>query len=207
MIVAVIAGLVAAAVSLAAADRLPRLAGYNVETQGTTWPQDAWLLAVAVLGALLVWAQVDATAYLWTLLAAAYFLLIAVVDWRHGLILNITTYPAMLTVIAYHALSGSDWRVVLLGGTLAFGIFYGTRRINPASLGGGDVKLATLIGLLLGFPGVLWALLVGGAGAAAYALWQMVLRDAAATQGMAYGPFLCFGAVVALMVNPFVMIV
>lgn len=78
-----------------------------------------------------------------------------------------------------------------------------TRRRPPGNMGGGmgggDVKLAILLGAIAGVPAVFGALFVavlGGAGAAAMLL---VLRRGAPGSAIPYGPFLAAGGVLALL--------
>ena len=102
-------------------------------------------------------------------IAWGFFALIALIDLRHRLVLNVIVYPALVLALIYHALGGPPPLLhTLLGGGLALFIFGGVAWLRPGDLGGGDVKLALLLGLIFGFPGILWALLVGvGAGGVA----------------------------------------
>jgi leader peptidase (prepilin peptidase)/N-methyltransferase len=70
-------------------------------------------------------------------------------------------------------------------------------------VGGGDIKLAALIGFALGFPEVLWALLVGIGSGGLVALFLLWTRRGDRQTRIAYAPFLCLGAMVALLFNPF----
>ena len=66
--------------------------------------------------------------------------------------------------------------------------------LSRGHLGMGDVKLAGLIGLMLGYPAVINALVVGillGAGAA---LILLATRRANRKSTMAYAPYLALGA-------------
>ncbi len=75
-----------------------------------------------------------------------------------------------------------------------------TAWLQPGNLGGGDIKLALVMGALFGFPSVLLALLVGvGTGAIAAIL---LLRGKGKTAKMAYAPYLCLGAFVILLFSP-----
>ena len=64
-------------------------------------------------------------------------------------------------------------------------------------MGAGDVKLAGVVGLMAGYPGVLAALflgiLLGGAGALAL----LVTRHAGRRSNITYAPYVCLGALVA----------
>ncbi|GMU40661.1 MAG: hypothetical protein AMXMBFR23_15270 [Chloroflexota bacterium] len=63
-------------------------------------------------------------------------------------------------------------------------------------IGGGDVKLAALVGAIAGVPGVLAALTVAVVGGACAAMALMVMRRGSGV--IPYGPFLVAGAVLAL---------
>jgi leader peptidase (prepilin peptidase)/N-methyltransferase len=162
----------------------------------------AELLSAAILA--LLWSQVGPTWKL-TLLAGSYcfFLLIALIDLKYRLVLNVLTYPAMIALLLAHLFAlRTDPRTVLLGGGLAFGIFFLTAYLKPGTLGMGDVKLATLLGVAFGFPGVLWALIVGAGLGGAVAIYLLIWRRVSGLT-MPYAPFLCLGAMVALLYNPF----
>jgi prepilin signal peptidase PulO-like enzyme (type II secretory pathway) len=49
----------------------------------------------------------------------------------------------------------------LLGGAVGFGVFSLLAIIGRGALGMGDVKLAGVIGMMTGYPDVLWALIIG----------------------------------------------
>lgn len=140
--------------------------------------------------------------------AYLYLLLIALIDIKYRLVLNVMTYPAILGVLAGHLLAGDQPFVqVLVGGGMAFSIFFLTAQIKPGQLGFGDVKLATLIGVALGFPAILWALILGTGAAGILTIWLLVGKDASKKTQFPYAPFLCFGAVVALLYTPVFMII
>lgn len=89
----------------------------------------------------------------------------------------------------------------LLGALILGGFYAVLRLVSPAGMGGGDVKLATVIGLLLGWHG--WQeLAVGAASAfvlgAFYALMLIVLRRADGKTRIAFGPWMIAGAVVGI---------
>jgi prepilin signal peptidase PulO-like enzyme (type II secretory pathway) len=132
----------------------------------------------------------------------AFFLLVAVIDLKYRLILNVMIYPAIIAVVLVQLLWGvDDPRYMLVGGMLAFSIFYLTALLKPGQLGSGDVKLAALIGFLFGFPQVLWALLLAVfAGGAAVVILLASKRGTMQTY-IPYAPFLCFGAMAALLLR------
>ena len=128
----------------------------------------------------------------------AYLLLIALIDLKHRLVLNAMTYPAIVVALGAHLLAADQSMAhVLVGGGMAFSIFFLTGWLRPGELGFGDVKLAALIGVGLGFPYILWALLAGTGAAGVAAIWLM-RRGASAKMRIPYAPFLCLGAQAAL---------
>lgn len=72
----------------------------------------------------------------------------------------------------------------------------GAVRPSTRGMGGGDVKLAALLGAIAGVPGVLAALSVAVFGGACAAATLMVMRHGGGT--IPYGPFLAAGAVLTL---------
>ncbi len=90
-------------------------------------------------------------------------------------------------------------------GLLVLGGFYALLRvISRAGMGGGDVKLAALLGFVLGWHG--WqALAVGAASAfvlgALYALVLMALRRADGSTRIAFGPWMILGALLGVLLR------
>ncbi|MHC9042990.1 prepilin peptidase [Microbacterium saperdae] len=89
----------------------------------------------------------------------------------------------------------------LLGALILGGFYAVLRLLSPAGMGGGDVKLALVIGLVLGWHG--WqALAVGAASAfvlgALYALALIALRRADGATRIAFGPWMIAGAAVGI---------
>ncbi|WP_188755446.1 prepilin peptidase [Microbacterium album] len=91
-----------------------------------------------------------------------------------------------------------------LGGLTLMGLYLALRAAHPAGLGGGDVKLAALVGVFLGWHG--WMPLVVGAGAAfvlgaAFATVMMLAGRAGRDTHIAFGPWMIVGAWAALLVT------
>lgn len=182
-------------------DYLPRFSPNFSSTKRQEW--DGLRFFVPLLGAalmILLYATNGFSSHFLVLaMGCAYFLLIALIDLKYRLVLNLMTYPAIILVILAGVLGQPDQLLpILLGGGFAFGIFYLTALLRPGDLGMGDVKLAALLGVLFGFPNVLYALLIGGGVGAAVALF-LLLRQHGTKFTMPYAPFLCVGAVVVLL--------
>lgn len=128
----------------------------------------------------------------------SFLILIALIDWKYRLVLNVVVYPAIvMTFLLAVLVNPQQMQIALIGGAFAFGIFAAVALLKPGDLGGGDVKLAALLGLLFGFPAVLWVLLLGGGSGALVAVYR--LRQPLADRTMPYAPFLCLGALIVLL--------
>jgi prepilin signal peptidase PulO-like enzyme (type II secretory pathway) len=91
------------------------------------------------------------------------------------------------------------WVMYLLG--LAFSRWLARRRgapLDEVAFGFGDVMLGGLIGLVVGWPGIVIAVVTGillaGAYSLGYLLFMALLRRYAAFTAIPYGPFLLLGA-------------
>jgi leader peptidase (prepilin peptidase)/N-methyltransferase len=102
---------------------------------------------------------------------------------------------------------GSWHRLVVAGlcGAVAFGAFLSLNLINPAWMGFGDVRLAAVIGVALGWLGprcVLDGILVANVLGVVIAIALMATHRASRQTKVPYGLFLSIGAVVALGAGP-----
>jgi leader peptidase (prepilin peptidase)/N-methyltransferase len=136
------------------------------------------------------------------------FLVVFITDIEHRLIFNMVIVPATLFALVTSPLSRFGWQLSLLGGAMAFVLILGVylfahvfarlRKIEVVggAFGQGDVKLATFMGLVVGFPNVLpailYTILLGGAGALLFLAHQFIVqRRVQLTAAMPYGPFFC----------------
>lgn len=132
------------------------------------------------------------------------------IDARTHRLPNRIVLPALaasLTLVAVDALV--TWRTTALIGALAGmlilgGFYLVLRAMSRGGIGGGDMKLAALIGLVLGWHG--WQVLVIGAAAAfvlgaLYALALMALRRANRSTRIAFGPWMIIGAALGIAIG------
>jgi leader peptidase (prepilin peptidase)/N-methyltransferase len=161
----------------------------------------ALLFALAALRSGLAW---ELPAFLF--LAAAGVLL-AVIDLQHRLLPNRVVLPsigvaAVLLLVA--ALAEQEWDALLravLGSVALFAVFLVLALVSPSGLGMGDVKLAGLTGLYLGWIG--WGAVVVGAAAgfvvqALIAVLLLAGRRIGLRGELPFGPAMLLGAGVAI---------
>jgi leader peptidase (prepilin peptidase)/N-methyltransferase len=132
---------------------------------------------------------------------AAFFCLtlvaVSATDLEHRIIPNRIVVPAGLIVLAANTAlhHGPQWAIGAVG---ASGFLLAAALAHPAGMGVGDIKLAFLMGAALGKT-VPVALMVGLLAALVPGLVLIARHGRAARKmGIPFGPFLAFGAVVAL---------
>jgi leader peptidase (prepilin peptidase)/N-methyltransferase len=133
-------------------------------------------------------------------LYTCFFIVIFFIDLEHQLVLNRVIYPAILLAVLAIPVTPNHSAVELLsGGAIGFGVLFLIALIYPAGMGMGDVKLATFIGLVVGFPAVFAALLVsfvlGGLVGGGLLLTGLKGRKDA----IPFAPFLVTGGMVAML--------
>ena len=95
--------------------------------------------------------------------------------------------------------AGSFYLLYLMGGVFARAMARARGRpIDEVAFGFGDVTLAGLIGLIVGWPAVVLALLIGILAAGVFSLGHVLVsllrRSYSAFTPIPYGPFLILGA-------------
>jgi len=174
-----------------------------------SWQYPLVELAAGITFALLYW-RWGLSLYLFSYsFYGAVLILVFIVDWRHRLILNEVTYPAMLVALAlslWHPRPGLLG--ALGGGAFGGGLFLALYLVaawlyrREDALGFGDVKLALLIGLMMGWPGVLAALFLGALLGALGGLYLMLFAGRSRKATMPYGTALSAGALLTLLGRP-----
>lgn len=167
----------------------------------------------------------------WLVLAAcAYFcgmaVRLTVIDVRHHLLPNRIVFPSygvagvlLLAAALVHVIAGPAAMLgspdgaaellgipalrILAGGVVLWAFYFVLRMVYPPGMGFGDVKLAGVLGMYLGylgwghvFAGTFAAFLLGG-------LWSMALlaaRRGTLKSSIPFGPFMLAGAAAAMLV-------
>jgi leader peptidase (prepilin peptidase) / N-methyltransferase len=159
------------------------LAGLTVLRSGLSWELPAFLL-LAVAGVLL-----------------------AVVDLQHRLLPNRVVLPSLAAgtaLLLVPALADGAWDALLravLGAAALFAVYLALALVSPGGLGMGDVKLAALLGLYLGW--LSWGAVVVGALAgfvvqAVVALVLLATRRIGLRGELPFGPAMLAGAALVI---------
>jgi leader peptidase (prepilin peptidase)/N-methyltransferase len=136
------------------------------------------------------------------LLAA--LIVVAFIDIDHQIIPNLITLPGIPLGLLLGLFVGGppllDRIVGALGGAgfLYLVLFYGGVIYGQEVMGEGDLNLIALIGAFLGWHGVVISILIGCLSGSLIGLALIASGRLTRRQHMPFGPFLCFGAAVAL---------
>lgn len=131
--------------------------------------------------------------FLWFL--AGSLIIIFVYDLRHYIIPDKIIFPAIIVALLYFF--SFNHILAALGAAGFFLLIFLASK--GAWMGFGDVKLAVLMGLVLGFPNVVLALFVAFVAGAAIALALMALRRKGLSSEIPFGPFLILGTFISLL--------
>ena len=214
-VAALVAGGLAGSWVNRAAGRFPWPAGSGLPgvLRAGTGPGDAAVArpVVEVATALLLAAVVVRCGVTWQLpaflLLAVVGVLLALIDLRHHLLPDRVVLPGLVlsgALLLVAAAAEPAWPALLravLGAATLFLVFLVLALVSPGGLGMGDVKLAALLGLHLGWVG--WpAVLLGALAAfvvqALVALVLLAARRVGRRSDLPFGPAMLVGAALAM---------
>jgi leader peptidase (prepilin peptidase) / N-methyltransferase len=121
--------------------------------------------------------------------------------------LTLPAYPALVVLLGLAALFGHSGAALvraLLGGVALTCAYFLLAVLRPGQLGAGDIKLAGLTGLALGWLG--WPVLILGAALAfvlsgVISLGLLAARRISLRDSICFGPFMLGGALIAILVS------
>ena len=168
-----------------------------------------WMeLGTAVLFGLACWRFEVSIELAVALFYICILMVLMVIDWEKGLILNKIVFPAIVASIVISAafsLFLPDIEIVpfigraTIGGGIGLVIFFLIVIVSRGGMGWGDVKLAALIGLATGFPLIFIALLIGVVLGGVVAALLLVFKIKKRKEAIPFGPFLAIAAIATLL--------
>jgi leader peptidase (prepilin peptidase)/N-methyltransferase len=182
-------------------------------------PLRVWLVEITYIGiSLWLWnSPPDSLGYILGLILFLYFGVVVVIDLEHRLILHPVSWAGAVLCLAVgwylhgliSTLIGGAVGYLLMLGLHYFGDIFArwlSRRrgeiLTEEALGFGDVNLSGVLGLLLGWPGILaglfLAVMLGGIVSILYIIILVILRRYKTFTAIPYGPFLVASAVILI---------
>lgn len=131
------------------------------------------------------------------------FAIIGLLDWKTHRIPNVIVLPCILIAIALELMDRFVWNDIYTrcSSGIYIGLAYAFFIMIPSLLdkaGWGDVKYAFLIGFVLGWPSILFAVLVSGVSLLVVA-WIQISRNRTFKGVLPYGLPLSIGAIVTIL--------
>ena len=134
----------------------------------------------------------------------AVLVLVIVIDIEHRLVLHIVTFPiTAFALVASWPLTDSGILLALVGAVVGFVFFFlayliGERFFGHGALGFGDVTLAMMMGSMLGFQRIFFALILGILLAGIWGAVALLTGRLSRRSHFAYGPFLALAGIIII---------
>ena len=133
----------------------------------------------------------------WIFIAA--LTIIFVVDLRDMVVFDSVTLPMIAIAFLFNLAAGADPLNLFLAALAGAGFFLFQYVVSAGRwIGGGDIRIGGMMGMMLGFPGVILALFGSYVIGALFALGLLAAGKARWSGQMAFGTFLSVGTVLAL---------
>ena len=169
---------------------------YCQESISLRYPLVEILCALLFIGVYLRWGLTITT--ISGCIFSVILLAVAFIDIDHGIIPDRLTYPGIIIGLAL-----SFWTLGFLPalyGTLAFGgLMFTVAFISNGGMGGGDVKLAAVIGAFTGITGSAVTLLLACFSGAIFGVIIMAVNKTGRKTPIKFGPFLAISAYIAFL--------
>lgn len=134
-----------------------------------------------------------------TLILTSILIVVAFIDLEHFLIPNKVILTGFLLGMGFQVFCPFiSWTQALLGTILGGGILYFLALISGGAMGGGDVKLAALLGFYLGWQQVLLTLFLASLLATVIWLFLMLVKVKGKKDPIPFGTFLSLGALLTM---------
>ena len=138
-----------------------------------------------------------------TIVYSSILIAIALIDLNHQLILNKIVYPVSIIALIVNLFvpdifSVHNFLFGLLGAAVGFLILFLPAIIIRKGMGWGDVKMAGMIGLMVGFPNVIVAVFGGIILGGLVAIILLASRQKTRKEGIPFGPYLSLATIVTM---------
>ncbi len=99
----------------------------------------------------------------------------------------------------FYRLAGLGLTGSLIGAATGFMLYYSIAFLSRGGMGGGDIKMMTMVGAVLGWKGVLLTTFLASFTGSVAGLYLMAFRGKGRKSRVPFGPFLAAGALISLL--------
>ncbi len=129
-------------------------------------------------------------------------LIISVTDYIYMLIPNrILAWFACLLILECIFVPLVTWTDSIVGSGVIFILLYCMQKIYPEGLGGGDIKLLSLLGFIVGLKGIFMILFLASCFSLCFFGVGIVLKRMKMRSQIPFGPFISLGAICYMLVT------
>ena len=128
----------------------------------------------------------------------SFLIVAAFIDVERHLVLNRLLLPVALIAVPSALLYGVSLQNSLLGGAVGLAVMLALYALSRGGLGAGDVKLATVVGLFIGFPAIAVALFAASISGGIIAAILLATGQKGRRDPMPYALFICLGGAFGL---------
>lgn len=145
-------------------------------------------------------------AIVFNIVISCFLIIIFLYDLKYYLILDKFTLPAMVVALLGNLLLGKEWWDLGLGALIGGGFFFFQYIISKGRwIGGGDIRLGILMGLILGWQAVLLALFMAYAVGAIWGVALIIKKRKKLNDPMPFGTFLTAATFTTMLFGQFIL--
>lgn len=134
------------------------------------------------------------------LIIIALLITLALIDYFNQQVLEVILIAALPFIVALAIINHVNYLSVIYGLLVGLGLFFLLFALGRGRwMGFGDVEVASLLGVWLGFPGIVLAIMVAFVSGAIYGVYLLASKKAAMGSRLPFVPFLVFGGVITLL--------
>lgn len=168
--------------------------------QKISWQYPLVELTTGILFLLAYWQSPTLILLFRNLIFIAVLIVIFVYDWRWYLILDVITVPATVFAFFVNLFLGYGLGNLLLGAVIGGGFFLMQFLVSSGRwIGGGDIRLGILLGVMLGWKLLLVTLFLAYLSGSIVGLGLIIAKQKKFSSPMPFGTFLAAAAIVSLL--------
>ncbi|MGI6330284.1 MAG: prepilin peptidase [Zhaonellaceae bacterium] len=138
------------------------------------------------------------------LLLTSLLIIISFIDFKSFLVPNKLIISGLVLGFGTHLISPTiDWQNIILGFLVGGGVLYVLAILSKGGIGGGDIKLAAMIGFYLGWQKILQGLFLGALIGSIFGLVMIITKKATRNEPIPFAPFLSLGVILTLFLSSY----